>query len=315
MNTKILKEIVNINSVTGNTENIINYIKGKTKGLPSRKEKNAFILGNHMEAKLIISLHVDEVGIKLSKSNYDYSVEPVGMLTPEMIFNSIVEVNINESNIIGFSYAINDIPFNELGFNDLRVRFLDKIARTSFYATYKKVFEENDEYIFSSSLDNKVSLFMILEMLGDLSELIENNNLAIIFIEDEEETYDSLKALAKDFCAEYAIVLDMMPINQNQLSNDSYPNEEANCSVIYKMHDYVINDDCKQYLPKIHEQVIIIDAFSPEQSVIDENKRTKTIAINIPLIGFHGPMYSLKKRTYSNHKKSLLEIINNILHY
>lgn len=223
-----------------------------------------------------------------------------------MLNNSTVYVHTASGNIPGCIYPKlalgNNKPSN---FTEIFLDTLDneKIEIGNF-GSYARVFHANDEKVLATGLDNKISVLMILELIQERPGLL--NSTMFSFVTEEESTYDCIAGIAHRYQPQYAIILDMLMVNQrDSTKNERIPDVTKGPAVLYSMHSYHLHPKVRRLLttlPPVQQAHLDID-FPPEPQIVQRNGITKGVNVFIPLYGWHNCAYSMHIRDYDRTKK------------
>lgn len=214
LNYKLLENIINIDSPTGYTNNVINYIQDAVTNLGFKNYKNQ--KGNLIvEVKgtsnytIGLSAHVDTLGLMVRSINGDGTLKFTTLGGPLLnTYNAEYCKVITRDNkiytgtILSTSPAVHVYPdarSKDLKEETMCVR-LDEVVYSKkdtlklgiqtgdIIAVDPKYTKTNNGYIKTRFLDDKASAFLLLEVLRYIKEqnITPNNNLKLIFTTYEE---------------------------------------------------------------------------------------------------------------------------------
>ncbi len=219
-----LKKLCELNGISGNEDEVRDYIISQISG---KCEYTVDNLGNILcfkkgkntpEKKLMISAHMDEVGMIVTYINSDgtLKISPVGGVDSRVIFGRAVSVGKDKINGVIGSKAVHNLTAEE---KDTAVKaeklYIDigalnkENARdyvtpgdsVSFLADF---LEFGDGFIKSKAIDDRAGCAVILEMID--SELEYDTHFA--FVTQEEIGLRGAKAAAYTINPDIAIVLE-----------------------------------------------------------------------------------------------------------
>ncbi len=316
MNIPSLQELCATHSVTGDTQNVIRLLAAKLKkrGISSEISSYGVLLfGNRKNPKVLVSAHADEIGFMVSKKNDDgtFLVNKSGIVGPTQLNNSHVYVETHKGKIYGFFY-----PKLELGSNNpesFQETFLDTIDNNAVqvgdFGSYMRVFEKNKEKVIATGLDNKAGVELVLELVEENPELLKSTLFS--FVTEEEASYDCIAGVAHRFSPEYAMVVDMFPVNhiskgkvEQMAVLGKGPAVLLGMGGAYHLHETIRK---KLDSVKVSYQTAIVDIpFPPEPQILQRNGITKGMNIFIPMLGWHDGAYTMNINDFEQSKKFTL---------
>ncbi len=317
INIQSLKSLCFTHSVAGDTEEIIDYLQKRLSELKIKSQITSYgvlVFGNLQNPKIMISAHADEIGFQVIKKNSDgtFMVNNSGHVTPVMLNNNHVYVKSDKGLVEGFFYSKKELGDNKPDhFTEI---FLDTLDNDSInigdFGSYSRVFNSKKDKVIATGLDNKTSVEMILELVEENQSLLKD--ILFAFVTEEETTYDCIAGLSSLYKPEYALVLDMLPVNQQSPTKaEAIPEMDKGPAILFSMHSYHLHPKLKKLVKKLKSkfQYAFLDIdFPPEPQIVQRNGITKGMNIFLPMLGWHNSCYTMKIKDYVKMKKLVLEI-------
>ncbi len=325
---KLLKELCDTHSVTGDTTIIKDAIKRQLSLLNFTFEEDGYgsiVIGKAKNAQVIIAAHIDEVGFQITKINEDgtMNILPVGWVFPNRLDHSAVYVNVNGKKINGaiFHKAIlkseniskfSDIFLSVGATNSQEVSEMG--IRIGQVGSFRREYYEQNGAIFAAGLDNKVSVFSLLNLMLIKPDFF--NDKLVVFHTDEEMQDHSANSIAFKYHIPYAVILDYCPVHQLFDSEDVLPKFGEGSMVVYRGGNHIIHEDIRNKL----DNVPIFKAFISSNTLpglepdnFQNNGHTKALNLCISSIGYHGPLYAVLKRNIDQFQHDIVSVCNALL--
>lgn len=190
MNIKLLSELLSINSYSGYEFIMLSYIQDYAlkinEKLKIKRENEWLEISNstNNSKDIIFVIHVDEVGFQLiEKKDHQYLLNPIGSPINITYLGAIAVVE----DIVGLVSIKSEV---DLYGNDLIP--LNLYFKTSFKSKelnkkplyFKNQFNVNDKEVIGKGLDNKVGIYLALEILPTIIK--SNLNITLLFTTQEE---------------------------------------------------------------------------------------------------------------------------------
>lgn len=312
-----LQELTKIHSVSGDTLRIIQYLQERLK--KSRIETKitdfgVLVCGNLKNPKVMISAHVDDVGFQIVNQNIDgtFQVMKSGHVDAAMLNNTTVYVETKKGSIPGVI-----LPKKELGNNNVQ-NFTDILLDTlnnksvsiGDFGSYTHFFSQSEDKIIASGLDNRACIEILLEIIIENPQMLKNTLFA--FVTEEENTYDCITGISNLYKPQYALVVDMLPVNQiDPTKVERIPSVGNGPAVLYSMHSYKLHPYIRESLKniKMPYQMAFMDInFPPEPQMVQKNGITKGINIFLPMLGWHNAAYSMQITDAEKTKKFVTKL-------
>lgn len=327
-NFKILEEICEIPSVSGSEFKLMNYMKEKLIEFNFNSRKTA--LNNHIFTRnsfdkskktIAIDIHVDEIGLKVTKIDKKGYIhfEEIGGISDLSLINQRVNIWSDDlkrkiqGTIVNSKSVYNDNNLNTnylpkllIDIGNLNNSTLSKMnIKSSSSITFATTLFDNGDTVISKSLDNKLSLQLLLDFLESNNKDYKNFNLAIVLTTQEEVGLRGARTSYYDFNPDLVIVIDNSPIK-----NDS---GSLGNGVMLRHKDATTLYDPKivQYLERILiENKIKYQNYhsfgGTDAGIIHINKSgTKVIPLGILIKNIHTPSSIFNKNDYFDTLKFL----------
>ncbi|HSH34875.1 M42 family metallopeptidase [Schnuerera sp.] len=216
-NSQLLKELVSIYGPSGNEKFIRDYIETEIKNyvdeiitddlgnLIARKKGN----GN----KIMIAAHMDQIGLMVTDIDDDGFLRftNIGGISPYITLSQQV---VFENGTIGVISAepIEDISklklsnmYIDIGTNNKEET--EKIVDIGDICVYKSDYNENDNVVFTKSLDDRVGCFVAIESIKQIENNV--NDLYFVFTVQEEVGLRGAKTAAYRIDPDIGIAIDV----------------------------------------------------------------------------------------------------------
>ena len=217
-----LQELTDIISVSGYEKNISNYIYNeavKIIGIKNCKQDKIgnvickWTSGNKNKKKVIINSHIDEVGFQIYKCNKDkFLFKPLGNIKTWNAFNQFIEF---ENGAIGIIRANDASKLENFNYDNLYIEVLNGKVTIGDVCTFQNKYFENDDFIISKSIDNRISCNIVLELMSKivLNNFMFNHDLYFTFSVQEETTMRGIRVLSSTLTPDLILNLDTSPEN------------------------------------------------------------------------------------------------------
>lgn len=327
MNRRLLKELCLLHGVTGDTSEIEQFI---IKHLKSQNIKTTqlglgtVLVGNQKNPEKLICAHIDEVGFQITKIEDDGKIRilPVGWVFANRLDHSIVYINalgkkirgsVFHQELLKTEHLINFSPlFVDIGANSKKDALLMGI-REGQTGSFQKEYWENNGTIIATALDNRVSVFALLEIIKKNPEILKNNLIA--FTNDEEMFDHSANGLSSKFSPDLAVVLDYAPIHQKQGECDIAGGTDKGPLIPYRGGNYIISEKVRKFLDnkiktsfqKVFYSTDTLPQLEPAN--FQNNGETNAVNICVPAYGYHGAAYAIRKSDLENYAKLIKEVL------
>lgn len=317
INLESLKNLCFTHSVSGDTVEIIAYLSQQLEKMKIDYEITPFgvlVFGNRTNPKVMVSAHADEVGFEVVKKNTDgtFLVKKSGHVDATMLNNSSVYVMTKKGMVKGTFY-----PTKELGNNkpeNFTEIFLDTVDNDAVeignFGSYERQFYATDKKVIACALDNKISVAMVLEMVEENPNLLQDTLFS--FVTEEETTYDCIAGISNLYKPEYALILDMLPVNQVDAKKvEVLPELGKGPAVLFAFGSYSLHPILREKLKQVtlpYQKAYLDIEFPPEPQIVQENGVTKGMNIFVPLYGWHSSTSTLMIQDFAMMKDFVKEM-------
>ncbi len=332
---KILKELVNEIGIFGNE---FYFVKKLSKILESLglnykiDSRNTIFIGNFETPKIILGCHYDEVGFEIVGINEDGSLNffPVGnLLLNHLIYQKVEIVNEDGKKILGYVNNSNIFMKNKsLSIEDLSI-YIGACNREEVYqkfkikegcfGSFKRDYEETEDFIIASAIDNRVSIFIIIQTYLSLPQNVKEK-IGVFFYSSEEHGCYSEDYLANKFKADFIFILDYCPANIKSLKSekyiDNYPILGKGPAVFYAGKNYLLSEKIKNLLKSFDfQKSLFFNLVSAESGRFVRFHPYVDLTILLPTLGYHSSNYFLLKKDIEATIKFLSQLIDKSINY
>jgi len=320
LSTNELKKIIAIPGVTFDTKHIENYIIKKNKSF--HRTNNGNIYWGSENPNCILIAHIDEVGFEIKKinSNGTLQVQGIGWVNPGLFAGQSIIIKSRNGKIypgiVIYNNALrpqslkkwNDITIT-IGYNNKKS--VEKMGiKPGCYGTYYKQYFETSDSIIASTLDNRLSVWLMLELIKTMGKTIKQKNIGILFSIDEEEENT---ATTKDVISkkpQTVIAIDVIP---HSLGLKNIDDTNYSPWILYKTSDYKLKPELAHRFTKIgkHHQIISDNKYLKKSEPYKYEVHGTPQAANIltPILNYHHNLYSVQKNCIQATYKYLQKLI------
>lgn len=217
INNELLKELCNINGVSGYENKVIRFIYKK---LEQVKLDKMFIdsvgnlicyrKGRNSEKTIMISAHVDEVGFQIikEKDKSQFLIKSLGNIKSWNAINQVV----SSENTKGIIYATNEELLKSHNFENLYIQCFDeeKINVGDVFAFESEYFETEKFYV-CKALDNRISCYCLLKLIE--AEIPTDSDVYYVFTVQEEISMRGTRVAKSSIKPDICITVDVSPEN------------------------------------------------------------------------------------------------------
>ncbi len=320
---ELLEKLTYAHAVAGDSEEKRSFILEQLDKLGVQHKVDGYgsvIVGDDKNGnKLIIAAHMDEVGFQIVDIHEDgtLSVLPIGWIFPNRLDHTGVYVRGDKGLVYGaiFHKAVlkteNVETFSQM-FLDLGVESRAEVEKLGVKVgqtgTFKKDYFETDSTIMASSVDNNVSIFVLLELIKKDPSFLDHT--LVVFHTDEEMQDHSANSIGNKYHYDYAVIMDYCPIHQEQDAEDRLPVNDGPI-LMYRGGAHILHEDVRKKVDNLgFAKGFISDKTLPslEPQNFQNNGMTKALNYVIPARGYHGQLYSIKKKNIEAFSKGMLKI-------
>lgn len=325
MNLQLLKKLNSIHSVSGDVGGMVRFLCEYLDDLGVEYVRNGYgsiILGcvdgleetgdnekkiRAVGARRMFAAHIDDVGFQVTKINEDgtMSVLPIGWVFPNRLEHQLVYV-MGRKMVPGFIYhnrvlrtesvdSFSDLVLNVgMGKSEVEKAGVKPGCTGSFAMNY----HETKESVMASGLDNRISIFTLLELIKEDRKFLKDTVVA--FITDEEMRDHGANGIGYEYRVPYVFVLDYVPAHQERDGNDVIPSVGNGAFVAYRGGDWIIHEEMRNLFDNLEgnfQKVFISPETMPclEPDNYENNGISKAVNVFVPALGYHGASYIAKK--------------------
>lgn len=308
----VLKALSNAHGVTGDEQEVLGVIKNELRAMDIAHEQLPFgdiLCGVTDKPKVLLSAHVDEVGFMVHKIHSDgtLGVSNLGWIKPHMLNETSVyiktqsgnrvrgqgyaRVGMLEEHVPSFAQVTVDIGAN----TPAQVETLG--VRVGDIGTFQKDFWTTADTFFGSALDNRLGVYGLLEFIRSNPALL--TKVAVAFHTHEELDFEGLRGVVHRLQPQFVLSLDMFPVQQQFVPNDTPIVIGKGPAVLYQTGRYVMHYPLRQLFESftgVPFQRAVLDTGPIEIEPLAIQGDGTTIATNIfyPVRGYHHCIYAVR---------------------
>lgn len=232
--TNTLRKIISVNSPSGYTSEINNYLEElfRKSDIPySKTNKGSLLVSFSPEPKLVLTTHVDTLGAMVKEIRTDGKIEitEIGGLQLNAIESEYVTIRNSDGNLFRGTFLMNDpashvnkdLSSQKRDSGNMAIRLdaevTDDISVTNLgidvgdFVFIDTRFETTDNgFIKSRFLDDKACVAILIELIFELKDKLKDKPVAFYFSNYEEVGHGSCVGIPSS--AEELLVLDMAVI-------------------------------------------------------------------------------------------------------
>ena len=218
----MIKKLSEIVGVSGFEENIINYI---FQSINSNTLDKIYVdnvgnlicykKGKKSSKKVMISAHVDEVGIQIMKKidERKYSFKVLGNIK---CWN-LLQQRMRSGNKMGIIFANDETNIKAYNYSNLFINIIstdDNVNIGDVFSFYNK-FEESNEYICGKAIDNRICCNILIDFINNMPCL--DNDIYCVFTVQEEIGMRGIRVAKTNIRPNIYINLDVSP--ESEMNN------------------------------------------------------------------------------------------------
>jgi putative aminopeptidase FrvX len=327
MNYPLLQKLTQTHAVTGDTAQVKNFLKTELKKREISYTENGFgsiLFGNLKNPNKLFTSHIDEVGFQITsiEDNGKIRFLPVGWIFSNRIDHSPVYVFVNKQYVPGVVIHEEELKAqNILDFHNLFIDVgkdsreeVEKLGiRPGVTGSFAKNYIETDSVVMASSIDNKISQFVLFDIIDSNPEVVKEHMFA--FVTDEEMQDHSANGICHSYKPDLAIVLDYCPTHQKLGFGDILGEVNKSPIIMYRGGSYILNEKVREYLENKIKTPFQIGFLSSntlpqlEPSNFEDNGHTVAVNVCITSRGYHGATYITRKKDIEDFRNIILEIM------
>ena len=315
----MIKELSEIVGVSGFEKNVIDYIY---QGINNDALDKMYVddIGNLICYKkgktsaksIMISAHVDEVGIQIMKKIEEdkYSFKVIGNIK---CWN-LLQQRMRSDNKMGIIFANEEANMKPYNYNNLFINMIsngDNVDIGDVFS-FDNICKESDESICGKAIDNRICCNILMNFINNMP--CSNNDIYCVFTVQEEIGMSGIRVAKTNIMPDIYINLDVSPeaeMNNMKVKKGAgiVSSNSMGISSI-DLFELMINIAKKN---NIMYQVEVSDCGTNELIISNEkDKGTKTIAISLPCKYIHTANTIVYKNDIEECKKLLEVYIKNI---
>lgn len=293
-------------------------------------QRNTFLVGNFSKPKIILGAHYDEVGLEINKVNDNGSLSffIIGNIPLyHLVFQKVEIINKNGEKILGYinNKSLFTKESNQLSIEDLEIYIGAKNKEEVYqkfkieegcFGSFRRDYEEKENFIIAPAIDNRISLFVLLNTYLQLPQQIQKE-VGLIFYSSEEFGCYSQDNLANNLKSDFIIIVDYCPANIEPRAKpthiDNYPILGKGPVVFYGGDNYLLSESMKKILEGFdYQKGLFFNLVSAESGRFVRYHPFLDLTILIPALGYHSTNYLVLKEDIEktiNFIKKLLEKI------
>ena len=224
-----LKELSELNGVSGNESNVRDFILNKIKDKVNKywidKMGNliAYKKGNG-KGKVVLDAHMDEVGFMITKINDDgtFSFMPVGGVDPRVVIGKKVLINDKISAVIGFKaiHLQKEDYLKTPKFSDLKIdagfKSKDEASKhvsVGDYVSFTTKYKQIGNFATGKAFDDRGGCSILLDLI--LNDVKSDYDLYFAFVVQEETGLRGAAVVSEQIKPDFAIALECTTAGDN----------------------------------------------------------------------------------------------------
>lgn len=254
-----LKELSELNGVSGNEDNVRNFILEKIKGKVDKYWIDrlgnliAFRKGNG-KAKVVLDAHMDEVGFMITKINDDgsFSFMPVGGVDPRVVIGKKVLIKDKIPAVIGFKaiHLQKDDYLKTPKFSDLKIdagfsskEEASKNVSIGDYVSFATKYEQIGNFATGKAFDDRGGCSILLDLI--LNDVKSDYDLYFAFVVQEETGLRGAAVVSEQVKPDFAIALECTTAGDNpELGKEHWATHLGDGPALTFLHSgYVIDKE------------------------------------------------------------------------
>lgn len=253
-----LKELSEINGVSGNEDKVREFIIEKIKDKVDEYWVDR--LGNLIavkkgngKAKVVLDAHMDEVGFMITNIEDDgtLSFMPVGGVDPRVVIGKKVIINDEITGVIGFkAIHLQDDPLKAPNFPQLKIdagftskKEAEKKVKIGDYVSFATKYKEIGNYATGKAFDDRGGCSILLDLIE--SDVKSEYDLYFIFSVQEETGLRGAAVVVEQINPDFAIALETTTAGDNpELGKEHWATHIGDGPALTAVHSgYVIDKE------------------------------------------------------------------------
>ncbi len=329
-NSQNLKELVNVYGPSGNENRIREYIEKQIKDYVDEITVDA--MGNLIARKkgngkrVMIAAHMDQIGLMVTDIDEKGFLRftNIGGISP---YTSLSQKVVFENGTVGVISAepIDDISklklsnmFIDIGVNSREEA--EKNVNIGDVCIYKTEYEENENVVFTSYLDDRVGCYVAIEAIKEIEN--PKNDLYFVFTVQEEVGLRGAKTSAYKINPEVGIALDVTGSGDIPKAKPFAVNLDKGTAIKVKDNSILTHPKLRELMidiakeNKIPYQMEVLEFGGTDSGAIHLTKEgVITGAISIPTRYVHSTVETASKNDILNSIKLLVKLLENDLKF
>ncbi len=319
-----LKELTELNGVSGNEENvkefIRNLIKDKVEEIWEDRLGNLIALKRGKgKGKILLDAHMDEVGFMVTNINEDgtLSFAPVGGVDPRVVIGKKVYVGKdNVEGIIGYKAVhlqrgdyLNTPKYSELKIDigAKNKQEAEKSVKLGDYVAFATKYEEVGEYAIGKAFDDRGGCSILIDLV--LEGVDSNYDIYFAWTVQEETGLRGPAVIAEQIKADKALAIETTTSGDDpELEKALWSTHLGDGPAITFMHSgYVVDKEIFETLVKVAQENKIPYQHKM-RTVGGTNARRYALTgipagvVSIPARYIHSPVSMINLKDYENTK-------------
>ena len=222
MNSTLLELLWSVPAVSGNETELgiilDDYMKNNC--LWQRQDSfgnHYYGIGSFSHVDVAIVAHMDEIGLIISSALPTglLLAEPRGLLYPSQYFGQQIKIRTNHKDIFGTAYTTHKMQKNhmfnpfmiDIGANDVEDAMMQVCLGDCAIVDLKYKISSNG-FIIGRGLDNKIGVYLALELIKGLYNSMNTTNTCIILTTGEEISSGNAKKAVEGVHPDKCIIID-----------------------------------------------------------------------------------------------------------
>lgn len=327
-NSKLLKDLVKTYGPSSNEKYIrdfiIEEIENHVDGIRVDNLGNLIAHKKGNGKKIMISSHMDQIGlmvIDIDKSGFLRFIN-IGGISPYVTLSQKV---LFENGTVGVVYSE---PVDDMSKLKLENMYIDigafskeeaeKMVNIGDICIYHNGFDENDNVVFTSYLDDRVGCFIAIESIKSIEK--PKNDLYFVFSVQEEVGLRGAKTAAYGISPDVGIALDVTSHGDTPKAKTFAIGLDKGVAIKVKDNSVICHPKIKGQLVKVAEennipyQMEVLEFGGTDSGAIHLNKEgVPSGVISIPTRYVHSTIEMASKKDIINCKELLVGFLNSNL--
>ncbi len=308
----LLKKLVTIPALAGNETKLIRFLqqRAKKRWLSSTVCNNHWIILGNVHAPTYVMAHIDEVGARIiyAKDNILH-LEWIGRVTPSMYVWRDIEIHTKQGVVIWIIVG-KPLETQVASFSDLKIILANgDYKKVAWWDTVRlrTVWEESDDMLFASVLDNRL---WVAQLLWSIEEMLKNwvdiTHLARCFSTQEEVRNEWGIRILQKYMPQKTIIVDMIPYGLwDDMVMDSI-------NILNSTSDYsraVFRNGLLQWVTYSSIDITTDEMNRAEAMQFEAITWWEALHVFTPMYNYHHGTYALDKQVLLTCTQSIVQMI------